>query len=55
MSLVMLRRGRVLKLAAVVLGVVLLILFLMPRDRRDQSLEPLNQARVGKVSGIFNC
>ena len=52
MSLVMLRRGRVLKLTAVVLCLVLVILFLLPGDRRGQLLEPITQARVSKVSTL---
>ncbi|KAF0314742.1 N-acetylgalactosaminyltransferase 7 [Amphibalanus amphitrite] len=50
MSLVMLRRGRVLKLTAVVLCLVLIILFLLPGDRRGQLLEPSIQARVSKLT-----
>ena len=54
MSLVMFRRGRVLKLTIVVFCLVLLILFLLPGERGNQLLEPVSLSRTAGVS-YCNC
>ena len=54
MSLVMFRRGRLLKLTIVIFCLVLLILFLLPNDRKGQGQvpEPVVRPRASRVSNF---
>ena len=57
MSLVMFRRGRLLKLTIVIFCLVLLMLFLLPGDQKGQgqALERVVRSRASRVSTIIRC